>query len=878
MSVMKVLLGQASRILAVCLLLWAIAPRYGRARAASTAAGVFIYAADDGGKVFASRDGGATWQGAQPANQADIGALAVSPLHPETAYLLARGYAGSRTATLYRTQDAGGHWQPLSGPDALARDGAASLAAGPGSLYLTTAGGVFASSDGQTWARLAAPVGRLIPDPQRAATLALAGASRISLSVDSGATWASVGPENTQIYDVAFSPRDADAAAAYTSRGVYRSSDGGRTWQHVQGSTAAPKQDASGAVQGLNPANPDELAVVTPQCGASASCGGASGYNTIYRSLDSGVRWSMLPGPGQGETALLAPTVPGTLLVGTDSGLYSYDLHAGARSGPVLGGSTIVALAAGVVPGSGGAAPTPAVPIPVAGQVLPSALPHGAIFAGLGHGYLYRSVDDGRSWQKAFSGMAFNANIDSLAATPSIVYAGTDSAGVYASTDNGATWHADNGGNASLATAMVTSLLVDPRDALRVYATGYKGLYRSGDGGMHWQLYADVRSGYDTLLVLDPGHPSTWLQIVPDHGVEISADGGRTWHHTTGLADAQAWDVAFDPRRPNRAFAAQRSGLYRSEDGGESWQLLRFGGIEARGGYSAVAVDPADSDRVVATAFAADGGARAYRSLDGGETWQTTGIPISGKAVAYSGSISMLRYDPSAPGTILAAESGTHRVDVSVDGGVTWRRSADFGEGEEVFALAISPRGPLPVDPVAPTATTEARYFGQTHHLVGGPLLAFFLAHGGVPMFGLPLTEAFSEGGALSQYFERARLVVSGEGVRVGALGVSLTAGRGFGPASPVAAGAAVRYFPRTRHALSGRFLAFWRQHHGELLLGEPISEPLYEANGDGSGRHYLVQYCEDARLEYHPELAGGPYEVSLGQLGRQYLHRIGWL
>jgi hypothetical protein len=50
------------------------------------------------------------------------------------------------------------------------------------------------------------------------------------------------------------------------------------------------------------------------------------------------------------------------------------------------------------------------------------------------------------------------------------------------------------------------------------------------------------------------------------------------------------------------------------------------------------------------------------------------------------------------------------------------------------------------------------------------------------------------------------------------------------------------------------------------------------EANGDGSGRAYLVQYFRDARLEYHPELHRTRFEVSLGALGREYLQKKGWL
>jgi len=52
----------------------------------------------------------------------------------------------------------------------------------------------------------------------------------------------------------------------------------------------------------------------------------------------------------------------------------------------------------------------------------------------------------------------------------------------------------------------------------------------------------------------------------------------------------------------------------------------------------------------------------------------------------------------------------------------------------------------------------------------------------------------------------------------------------------------------------------------------------LHEANGDGSGRTYLVQYFRNGRLEYHAELRATPYAVSVGLLGQAYLQGRGWL
>ena len=85
------------------------------------------------------------------------------------------------------------------------------------------------------------------------------------------------------------------------------------------------------------------------------------------------------------------------------------------------------------------------------------------------------------------------------------------------------------------------------------------------------------------------------------------------------------------------------------------------------------------------------------------------------------------------------------------------------------------------------------------------------------------------------------------------------------------------RWFGQTQHTLGEPFLTFWRSHHGATLLGSPISQPLLEQNGDGSGRTYTVQYFQNSRLEYHAELAGTPAVVQVGQLGREALHARGW-
>jgi hypothetical protein len=94
-------------------------------------------------------------------------------------------------------------------------------------------------------------------------------------------------------------------------------------------------------------------------------------------------------------------------------------------------------------------------------------------------------------------------------------------------------------------------------------------------------------------------------------------------------------------------------------------------------------------------------------------------------------------------------------------------------------------------------------------------------------------------------------------------------------PAPPVVQSArnpgAPLYFKETGHTLSGPFLNYWQKNGGLRLFGLPWTEPFEELNPN-DGKRYLVQYFERERFEYHPELAGTPYEVQLGLLGTDTL------
>ncbi len=193
------------------------------------------------------------------------------------------------------------------------------------------------------------------------------------------------------------------------------------------------------------------------------------------------------------------------------------------------------------------------------------------------------------------------------------------------------------------------------------------------------------------------------------------------------------------------------------------------------------------------------------------------------------------------------------------------------------LGLATRPAGAAP-------GSSRSRYFPETGRTVSGSFLDYWEDNGGLYIFGYPITDELQDVSTngqtyLTQYFERAIFEYHPEyaGTRyqvlLRLLGVINTQGRWFDPApEPHESTAGRLYFePYGGHSLASPFLEYWRDNGGLPVFGYPLSEMFYEVSPT-DGNTYLVQYFERNRFEYHPELAGTPYEILLGLLGSEYL------
>jgi photosystem II stability/assembly factor-like uncharacterized protein len=315
-------------------------------------------------------------------------------------------------------------------------------------------------------------------------------------------------------------------------------------------------------------------------------------------------------------------------------------------------------------------------------------------------GGVWKSTDGGTYWQNVSDGFFNTAAVGAIDVAPSdpnVIYAGTGECcirgdvshgdGVYRSTDAGQTWI-----HCGLSdTRHIARIRTHPNDPDTVYvaALGHafganreRGIFRSKDGGKTWAqvLFRNERTGAIDL-VLDPHNPrvlyaSFWEAVRhpwemvsggPGSSIYKSTDGGDTWTDITanpGLPKGLKGriGVALAPARPSRVWALieaeNKGGLYRSDDGGATWELISEDReIQQRPWYYMhVFADPRDPDTCYILNL------RMWKSTDGGKSFTPMTTP--------HGDNHDLWIDPNDPQRMIEGNDGG--ACVSFNGGATW--------------------------------------------------------------------------------------------------------------------------------------------------------------------------------------------------------------
>jgi photosystem II stability/assembly factor-like uncharacterized protein len=316
-------------------------------------------------------------------------------------------------------------------------------------------------------------------------------------------------------------------------------------------------------------------------------------------------------------------------------------------------------------------------------------------------GGVWKTIDAGRTWRPIFDDEP-TQSVGSLAIAPSnpdIIYVGSGEGlqrpdlsignGIYKSTDAGKTWT-----HLGLRDGeQIPRIIVDPQDPDRLFAAvlGHpyganeeRGVFRSTDGGKTWKkvLYKGPDVGAMDLA-FDPANSQIiyanlwsarqvpWEGSIEGHkgGLFKSTDGGDTWQPLTkGLPTNEQGlgriGIAVAPNDPSRLYAMvdapQLGGVYRSDDAGESWtRASDERRVWGRGSdFAWVRVAPNDKDTLYVS------NTSLYRSTDAGKTF--TAI----KGAPGGDDYHSIWIDPRNPQTLLlGVDQG---ATISVDGGKTW--------------------------------------------------------------------------------------------------------------------------------------------------------------------------------------------------------------
>ena len=305
---------------------------------------------------------------------------------------------------------------------------------------------------------------------------------------------------------------------------------------------------------------------------------------------------------------------------------------------------------------------------------------------------------------------------------PNVFYIGAVNGGVWKTNDYGRTWQPifDQQPTGSIGT-----IAVAPSDPNIVYVGSGEGLhrpdlsvgdgiYKSTDAGMTW-THLGLRDGQQIpKIAVDPHDPNRLFVAVAGHpygpnaerGIYRSTDGGQSFQKVLFKDENVGGnDVAIDPSDPNTVYATlwearegpwengefngTDGGIFKSTDGGTTWKQLA-GGLPSGIIQAYVAISQSNPKRLLAP-VAAKGMVELYGSNDGGMTWSPVTTDPRPKVRIGGGDLPMPAIDPRNPDVMYMTSTVTWK---SSDGGKTWTGFRGAPGGDDYQNIWINPNNP----------------------------------------------------------------------------------------------------------------------------------------------------------------------------------------
>ena len=373
-----------------------------------------------------------------------------------------------------------------------------------------------------------------------------------------------------------------------------------------------------------------------------------------------------------------------------------------------------------------------------------------------------------------------------------LVYLLADHSRIYVSKGGGGAWQPVSTGLPASVGVYAMGLDSVSSDVLYAGTTG-QGIYKTFTSGSYWFNASDesIATTYVYAMTVDPTN-NRRVYAGGDNAVYRSVDGGLTWEQgNIGLPSFLVYSMALDPQNPNVVYVGtDGSGVYRGDATFSHWTFAGAG-LPAASPVLALVADPA-----AAGVLYAGTAVGLFRTTNAGISWQPVGdLPVGQPAstVALAGRGSRTLYAGTARGLYRSLDGGAHWTPVQGEVGTA-----------PISALALDPRNPRGV-----YAASRGALWRSTD---GGT--AWAVVNKGMPVANISTVAVFNP----------ARTPVS--------------------PCLPPAGSGPWQYVAATGHTIAGPFLSYYQKNGGAAILGMPRTEAIQDP-GVGA-----TQYFENARLD----------------------------